>query len=124
MLGGDSMRDRIKQLRKAQGLNQTEFGDKLGVSKDVVYNIESGRVNPTEMQIRLICRTFPVSEVWLRTGEGEMLQPISADEQIAAYVGEVLQDAPDSFRKRLLASQANWTPEMWEALERICESLK
>lgn len=118
------MKDRLKQLRKQEGLTQAEFGDRIGVTRDVIANIENGRVDPSPMIIKMVCRMFPVSEVWLRTGEGEMLQPISADEQIAAYVGEVLQDAPDSFRKRLLAAQANWTPEMWEALERICESLK
>lgn len=118
------MKDRIKQLRKSQGLNQTEFGNRLGVSKDVIYNIESGRVEPSELQIRLICRVFPVSEVWIRTGEGDMQPPGNEGEKIAAYVAEVLQDAPESFRRKLLAAQASWTPEMWEALEQICESLK
>lgn len=118
------MNNRIKQLRKAQKLNQTEFGEKLGVSKDVIYNLEAGRVTPTEMQIKLICKLFPVNEIWLRTGEGDMFQALTEDEQIAAYVGEVLKDSPESFRRRLLAAQASWTDEMWDALAKICDSLK
>lgn len=118
------MKDRIKQLRKSIGLSQTEFGERMGVSRDVISNIELGRVEPSELQIRMICRTFNVDEVWLRTGDGDMKPPSSEGEQIVAYVAEVLQDAPESFRRKLLAAQASWTPEMWEALEQICESLK
>ena len=35
---------RIKQLRKDLGLTQVEFGKKLGVSRDVISNIEYNRV--------------------------------------------------------------------------------
>ena len=36
---------RVKEIRKILKLNQTEFGNQLGVSVDVVSNIEIGRVD-------------------------------------------------------------------------------
>lgn len=62
----------LKALRKALKLTQTEFGEKLGVTRSVVKNWEYGAVEPTEMAIRHICNTFQVNEEWLRTGKGVM----------------------------------------------------
>lgn len=67
-------KDCIKALRKDNGLTQTEFGDRLAVSRSVVSNWEYGMVEPTDMAIRHICNTFHVREQWLRTGEGEMYE--------------------------------------------------
>ena len=52
-------------------MTQDEFGERMGVSRDVVNNIERGRVNIGEDRIRLICSVFPINENWLRTEEGE-----------------------------------------------------
>ena len=65
--------DRAKQLRQALGMTQTEFGEKLGVSKGVIVNLELSRVELKDMMINLICRTFKVNTLWLEKGEGEML---------------------------------------------------
>ena len=66
------MNERIKELRKREKLSQKDFGEKLGASRDVIANIENGRVDPTKTMIQLICLEFNVNETWLHTGEGEM----------------------------------------------------
>ena len=65
---------RIKQLRSALNLSRQDFGEKLGVSSDVINNIERKRNKKpvSDVFIRHLCRTFNVNEHWLRTGEGEM----------------------------------------------------
>lgn len=63
---------RVKKLRKALNLSQTEFGKKLGVSKDVIANIELERVEIKELTINLICRTYNVNPLWLAEGEGDI----------------------------------------------------
>ena len=68
------MNERIIALRKYYGLNQTDFGERLGVSRSVIANLELGRVEPTEMFVRHLSRTFGARQEWLRTGEGEMLE--------------------------------------------------
>lgn len=62
--------DRIKEIRKEAKLNQTDFGKKLGVSRDVIGNLEYGRVELKEYMLKLICKTFYINEKWLLTGEG------------------------------------------------------
>ena len=53
-------------------LSQREFGEKIGVSRDVISNIEYGRVQPKPLLIKHICDLYSVNEKWLMTGEGEM----------------------------------------------------
>lgn len=66
------MPNKIKTVREALKLSQRAFGEKLGVSRDVISNIEYGRVQPKEPLLRLICQLYKVNEHWLETGEGEM----------------------------------------------------
>ncbi len=67
-----SQGSRVKEIRKNLKLNQTEFGNRLGVSVDVVSNIEIGRVDLKPYMAKLICQTFNVSPIYLEKGEGEM----------------------------------------------------
>ena len=69
------IKDRIKKLRKTQKLSQPAFGERLGVSRDVINNIEQGRVEPKELFIKVLCSEFDVNEKWLRNGDGEMFAP-------------------------------------------------
>ena len=120
------MNNRIREVREHFKLTQTEFGERLGVSRDVIGNIEYNRLkNPKQKEpiIKLICSTFGVNEIWLRSGEGEMLQAMTEDEELDAYLGDVMNDEPASFRHRLTIEMKNWTQEMWQMLEEICKRL-
>ena len=120
------MNNRIREVREHFKLTQTEFGERLGVSRDVIGNIEYNRLkNPKQKEpiIKLICSTFGVNEIWLRSGEGEMFQAMNEDEELAAYLGDVMNDEPASFRRRLTMEMKNWTPEVWQMLEEICKRL-
>lgn len=64
--------NRIKAVREALNLSQREFGEKLGVSRDVISNIEYGRVQPKKLLLQHMCQQYRVNEQWLETGEGEM----------------------------------------------------
>ena len=120
------MNNRIREVREHFKLTQTEFGERLGVSRDVIGNIEYNRLkNPKQKEpiIKLICSTFGVNEIWLRSGEGEMFQAMTEDEELDAYLGDVMHDEPASSRRRLTIEMKNWTPEVWQMLEEICKRL-
>ena len=65
---------RLKALRKALGLNQSEFAEKIGVAQNTVSQIENSSIGLNERNAKIICLTFDVNEHWLRTGEGEMFE--------------------------------------------------
>lgn len=87
--------ERLKKLRKALGLTQQEFSDKLKVSRSNIATYEVGKNNPTDAVVNLICREFHVNETWLRTGEGEMFnqEAESTVDRLCAELGANELDA-------------------------------
>lgn len=79
-----TINDRFKELRKIFGLSQEELGNKIGLSKSGISNIESGKRNVTDKHIKLICSEFPINEEWLRDGIGEPVKntPSSVMDQL------------------------------------------
>lgn len=72
--------ERIRYLRKEHlHLSQEAFGERLGVSRSVIKNIELDALARPDQKlslIKLICKEFSISENWLLYGEGEMeVQP-------------------------------------------------
>lgn len=89
------MKERIKELRKALHLTQAEFAQRIGVKQNTVAQYESGRNDPTDTVLKLICLNLGASEVWLRTGEGEMFAHKSREAEFSAACGEILRSCPD-----------------------------
>ena len=116
------MEERIRQLRKALGLNQREFGARIGVKQTSVAGYESGARTPLEAVISAMVREFRVSEEWLRTGAGEMFPPVDPEEELARFLGQVTFGG-ESFQRRLLTALARLDEDGWRALERLARSL-
>ena len=114
---------RIKQIRNSKKLTQDEFADILGLTKNFISLIETGNRTPSDRTISDICREFNISEVWLRTGEGEMLTPISRDVEIAAFLGDVMRGEKEDFRRRLVSVLARLEPAEWELLANMAQRL-
>ena len=117
------MNERIKKLRKALDLTQQEFADRIGVKRNTIATYEIGRNTPLDAVINLICKTFNVSETWLRTGEGEMFVKLSRNDELSAFVDELMKEQPQDFRRRLVTALSRLKPEQWDALESIALSL-
>ncbi|MEW9490127.1 helix-turn-helix transcriptional regulator, partial [Clostridioides difficile] len=49
---------RIKEIREDINLSQQKFGEKLGVSRDVISNIENNRVEVKTVFITHMCEVF------------------------------------------------------------------
>lgn len=113
------MDERIKELRKALGLTQQEFSDRIGVKRNTIAQYESGRNEPLDAVITLICRTYGVSEEWLRTGEGDMFKPKSRNEELFEFAAKVAEGDPGSIQSQLLAVMARLTDEQWEVLAQV-----
>lgn len=109
------MNQRIKTIRKAAGLTQDEFAERLGISKTGVQKLEYGANEPAEGTRRSICSEFSISRTWLETGEGDMYaKQADSDEEaiIRAMYGQ------SEAKKRLIAILASMPDEMYEAFEK------
>ena len=118
------MNERLKKLRKTLDLTQQEFADKIGVKRNSLANYETGRNTPIDAIILSICREFNVNEEWLRTGKGEMFIQLSRNEEIAEFVGQLMSDEDDSFKKRLISGLAALDENGWKVLEDFLDSIQ
>ena len=112
------MNERIKKVRKSLELTQQEFAERIGMKRNSIALIENGR-NTSDQTVFAICREFNVNEEWLRNGQGEMFIEMGQDEQIAAFIGGVLHDRGDSFKKRYISMLASLDESEWKTLEKI-----
>ena len=115
------MNIRIAEVRKAVNLTQEKFAAQLGLSRNFLWMIEKGDRVPSDRTIADICREFNVNENWLRTGVGEMFNP--QDEKLAAFVGSLVADDSEPFKRRMVELLADLTPEEWKLLEKMAERL-
>ena len=63
--------ERVKNIRKTLGLTLERFGNRLGVTKVAVSNIEKGNRNLTEQMAKSICREYNVNYDYLINGNGD-----------------------------------------------------
>lgn len=117
------MQNQIKELRSHVGLNQTDFGARIGVKQSTIAGWETGQRIPPDSAIVSICREFNVSERWLRTGEGEMFVQIARDKEIMRFVGDVMQGEDDNFRRRFLLALARLPEERWKDIEDFAQQI-
>ena len=117
------MNERVKELRKILGVSGEKFGEKIGLKKVAVSQIETGRNNLTEQTILSICREFNVNEDWLRYGTGEMFKEKSLDEEIISFIGDIQWDAEDNFKKRFISAIAKLNDSEWEVIEKIMKNM-
>ena len=73
-------------------MTQKEFAEKIGLKRNSVASYEIGKNYPMDTVIKSICREFNVNEDWLRTGEGEMFIQLPEEDEVAAYVSDLLED--------------------------------
>ena len=61
------MKNRIEEIRKAGGIRQEDFAKALGVSRQTISSLETGRYNPSIQLAYKIARYFnlTIEEVFL-----------------------------------------------------------
>ena len=61
------MKNKIEQIRKERGIRQEEFAKLLGVSRQTISSLETGRYNPSIFLAHKIAKFFDmtIEEVFL-----------------------------------------------------------
>ena len=114
--------ERIKAIRKERGYSQRLFGEKLGTSRDVINNLENGRVEPTEIVVKAVCREYGVSYDWLKYGEGRQWAD-PEEENIAGMVDELMAGENET-AKAVFRAFARFDDRDWETIRNIAEELQ
>lgn len=110
--------ERVKEIRKALGLTLEKFGEKLGVGKTAISNIEKGNRNLTEQMTKSICREYGVDYIFLTTGEGEMF--VDSDDDFLEKIDRIMAGESD-IRKNAIKALVNASTEDIEALDRLID---
>ena len=114
---------RIADAIAAKGMKKSEVARRIKVSPAFISQLCSGAALPSERTVVDIARVCGVNQIWLHSGMGEMFQATTENEELSAYLSDVMKDEPESFRRRLTLEMKNWTPEVWQMLEEICKRL-
>lgn len=108
--------ERIREVRKALGLTLEKFGEKIGMKKNSVSQIENGKNSVTEQVIKSICREFNVDYIWLTTGDGEMF--VDTDDDFIERIDRIMA-GEDEARKNLFKFMLELSDEDIAALDRL-----
>ena len=73
-----SIGERIKLLRKELNMTQQKFAEGIHIKRNTIATYESNRNEPIDAVVSLICMQYNVNERWLRNGNGEMFNTLSA----------------------------------------------
>ena len=115
--------ERIKELRKnTLKMSQTAFGERLGVSRSVIHNIELNVLARPEQKMslyKLICSEFNISEEWLLHGTGEMYDNNEAEYN--ALIDRVMS-GENAFAKNIFKTFAKFDEKDWEGLQHMIET--
>ena len=108
--------ERIREVRKTLGLTLEKFGEKIGMKKNSVSQLENGKNSVTEQVIKAICREYNVDYMWLTTGDGEMF--IDTDDDFIERIDRIMAGEDDA-RKNLFKFMLELSDEDIAALDRL-----
>lgn len=124
--------ERLKLLRKTLNLTQMEFAEIINSSNGHVSDMEKGRKNITDSTMDLLELKKNVNIDWLKTGEGEMFLSLPLEDEMAAYVEDLLADDGENelynIIKAVMRTYNDLSPKSQEVLRdasaKLVENLK
>lgn len=115
--------DRVTEIVNALGGNKSEFARRINLSPAFISKLSKDPSRQiSDRTIADICSEFNVSEVWLRTGEGEMFLPKSRNDQLAAFFAEILDADDDDFIRSFCTALASLDRDQLHKLAEISEN--
>lgn len=114
--------DRIKAIRKEVGLLQPEFAERIGIKGATITSYETGSRIPSDTVMLAICREFNVNEHWLRTGEGDMMVTVDADQELQDIFAEITLSG-DELITRIIKSYWRLSDSEKAAIRKLIDGL-
>lgn len=88
MMNLKSIGQRIKEIRTSLpgSVSQKAFAESMGMTRSQLNSYERDDVTPSDAVIKLICMTYNINWLWLKSGEGEMLE--KSDSSLVAQLAK------------------------------------
>ncbi len=95
---------RIKEVREAVGMTQSEFAEAIGKSQVSISQNEQDKTTPRVSTLNSIIKEFGVSREWIYTGDGEMFDVVaeSSESDLSTPWSERAHDALKAQNDQLL----------------------
>lgn len=116
------MRHRIKEVREHFGLSQRKFAKRMGVGASTYNQFENGSRNIKDIHIKRIVSEFGVNELWLRTGEGDMLDSVEENDRYTMNIAK-LGMTDNEFIINTVNLLAETDPEKLEILQEMMKKM-
>ena len=110
-----SIGERIRCVREDLKMTRAAFGESLGVSGDVINNMERDRAEVKEYMLRLLCKVHNVNYFWLVEEKGDMY--LSPPEIITNEVAE--KYGLDQNDISLIEEYVNLDPDVRNAIKQL-----
>lgn len=120
-----SENERVSQIRKDHNLTLEEFGNRLGVSRSAISNIECGKRGVTNQMRAAIIKEFNVNETWFRTGDesGEKYLQKAVEDEITDLFTEIMNAPADDDLRSLARAFARLTPQQRKDAAALAKAL-
>ncbi len=117
--------ERFKDVRIACGKTQEQWSDVVGITREGISSIESGRRKVTEKHLKALKQFAekPINVDYIKTGEGSMFYDVGRNVQIQAFANSVMKMKDDAFVKKFAYALSKLDEKDWIALEKIIRKL-
>lgn len=120
----EGMLNRLRQIFQDSKKSQTEIAQKTNVTSAYIWKIlNKDNVAPRDLFIKTVCREFNVNEDWLRTGEGDPYIKRTRNQEIAAFMNDVMGLPDEAFKKEFIDRIRRLDEKDWEAIANIVDKL-
>lgn len=117
ILKNPEVNKRIRELRETLNVKQGVYAADLSITQGALSEIENMRNNPSDRLIRDICLRDNVNKEWLLEGKEPIFLPVSRTQEIAGFMGEVINaENAGSFKQQLIHVLAQLNEDQWQVL--------
>ena len=114
-------KERFLLVLQESRCTKSKAAELLNVSAAYVSMLCSGQREPSDRTISVIFRIFGVNEIWLRTGVGEPVTPLSRSGELVAIFERM--DVGDDAKSRLIREMARMPDEAFPSFVKFVEQL-
>lgn len=121
ILQNPEVNKRIRYLREELiKIKQGTLAENLGIKQASLSDIENMRTNPSNRVVRDLVMLFNVNENWLRDGAEPIFNQMSKEEEIAAYMGKVMNPKNDGGpMQKFIYMLSKLDESDWETIDKM-----